>query len=457
MTSALKRLIPGLIALQLFSKEIHYNRFEGIWEDCDDRRLFFMSFFLPYNPNIQVFDPEIERECKEYWPNATFKNAPWCDLLWTEDASMLTIEPLQHTSVIYTCTNCINGQHQILRSFLESFGYTLAAHWYIENETGQAVFVKKNIFDAAMRTLNYFPSGAIHSTPSYYPLSDYFHTAPNKSNHHKMRGIDFIYMINLDKRPEKFVQSSNELMLYGICPYRFSGVNGWELPASAFQRIGIRIFTVSDPFFGSTYKNIGGTPFLSNEPVSPNGQAYFSLGMSRGSIGIVLSHLSVLQDAYDSGYETIWVMEDDVEVIEDPQQLSTHIETLDELFPDWDILFTDIDTKDKHNRRIPCRAVAARPNFAIETLNFYLKRFYPLNNDLQGVGMRYGAYSMIVRRSGMKKILDHFKMYGIFLPYDMDYWLIHDLNLFSVTKDIVSTRVGAPTDNHAPGYLTDNQ
>lgn len=452
----MKFLIPLLIALQIFAKEIKYNRFEGIWEDCDERRLFFMSFFLPYNPSIRIFDSAREQECRQYWPHAAFTKSGWCDLLWTEDPSNLSQDLLQHTSVIYTTTQLQNGQYQNLRSFLESFGYSLAAHWYIENESGHAVFVKKNVFDAAMRTLNYFPSGKVHSTPSYYPLADYFHTASDKTDVHKMAGIDFIYMINLDKRPEKFAVSSRELMLYGIVPYRFSAVNGWELPANALQKIGVSIFTLTEPFFGSTYKNIGGIPFLSNEPILPNGGAYYTLGMSRGSIGIVLSHLSVLQDAYDAGFNTIWVMEDDVEVVADPNQIPALISTLDALFPDWDVFFTDIDTKDKWNRRIPCRAVAARPNFAIENLNFYLKRFFPLNHELQSVGMRYGAYSMIVRRSGMKKILDHFKMYGIFLPYDMDYWLIPDLKLFSTTQDIVSTRVGAPTDNHAPGYIINN-
>lgn len=31
----------------------------------------------------------------------------------------------------------------------------------------------------------------------------------------------------------------------------------------------------------------------------------------------MLSHLSVLKDALDSGYETIWVMEDDIHIIQD--------------------------------------------------------------------------------------------------------------------------------------------
>jgi len=51
--------------------------------------------------------------------------------------------------------------------------------------------------------------------------------------------------------------------------------------------------------------------------------------MSRGAIGIILSHLSVLQDAYDAGYETIWVMEDDIELLGNPHSVSDLISELE--------------------------------------------------------------------------------------------------------------------------------
>ena len=66
-----------------------------------------------------------------------------------------------------------------------------------------------------------------------------------------------------------------------------------------------------------------------HEMVQQLGRTYFCHCMSRGAIGIVLSHLSVLQDAYDSGYETIWVIEDDIQVIQDPRLLSSLIDELD--------------------------------------------------------------------------------------------------------------------------------
>lgn len=66
--------------------------------------------------------------------------------------------------------------------------------------------------------------------------------------------------------------------------------------------------------------------------------------------------------------------------------------------------------------------------------------------------MRYGAYSLIIRRSGIEKILNYFKTYRIYLPYDMDFWLAPDLKMYAVNKDIVTHLIGAATDNGEPNY-----
>ena len=160
---------------------------------------------------------------------------------------------------------------------------------------------------------------------------DFFKKAENKSDQHRMRNIDFIYMINLDQRPEKFLISAYHLILYGIFPYRFSAVNGWELPLESLTDVGVKYGPwMTGGHWGTCYPlDWQGEP--QHEIIQEIGKTYFSHCMSRGAIGIVLSHLSVLQDAYDSGYQTIWVMEDDVEVIRNPHLLPDLIEELDQL------------------------------------------------------------------------------------------------------------------------------
>lgn len=290
--------------------------------------------------------------------------------------------------------------------------------------------------------------GSLHAK-----LEDHFKPAPNKSNIHQMKNIDFIYMINLDARPEKFQASLDQLAPYDIHPYRFSAVNGWELTLEDINDVA----TTYEPWmngnmFGTSYLiEDGGNP--SHEQIHVVGKKYFCHCMSRGAIGIILSHLSILQDAYDSGYETIWVMEDDIQLVRNPHRLSSLIEELDRLTrkKGWDILFTDQDTKNQKGEYVPCKGYALKPNFSPKNP----ERFSQVTNigSFKKIGARYGAYSMIVRRSGMKKILDFIKKHQVFLPYDMEFYLPDDIKIYGVKEDIVSTEPTALSDNGGPNYL----
>lgn len=443
-------------------------KIESVFPGYDgEKKIYLLTLFLPYNPTIVSYgdDSAAKTTCSYWWPKGLFfsdsdySQNP-CDLLWVDkvenafDILRTAPDRVKQASAIFATTH--HKDFYDLKSFLESSGFTLLGHWYWENQEGQAMFIRSDLFAAAMRSLNYCPADfSVASTASQNNLEQYFRKADNKSSKNKMDEIDFIYMINLDERPEKFTLASHELANFGIFPYRFSAINGWNLSTEALNQVGVKFSSSfgQEKFLGSIYREIDGHEYLGHELLRPNGETFFTLGMSRGAIGIVLSHLSVLQDAYDSGYQTIWVMEDDVEAVDNPWQIPELIQKLDSLVEDWDILFTDTDTKDRSGNHVPCRAVAARPNLNIKPLSSFLQRFYYISVDLSRIGMRYGAYSMIVRRSGMEKILDYFKNYGIFIPYDMDIWLNSHLKMYSVTKDIVSHRAGAPTDNSEPHYL----
>lgn len=300
--------------------------------------------------------------------------------------------------------------------------------------------------------------------------------AEGKTSGHSIRNIDFIYMINLDQRPEKFERSMEQLYLYGIIPYRFSAVNGWELTLEEINDVGVKFSPEMEGGFWATRYRIKeseerfftevkesclnpscpctSTFIWHHEPIQYYGLTYFAHCSSKGMIGIALSHLSVLQDAYDSGYETIWVMEDDIEVIQNPQILPDLIDKLDSLVgkEGWDILFTDRDIKNDRGQYVPCSYYAKRPNFTpTDPCKFAQK--YDISPDFRFVGSRYGAQSMIIRKSGMEKILNFIKRYQIFLPYDMDYTLPPDIKLYTVREDVVATLPQNLTDNSLPKYL----
>lgn len=297
----------------------------------------------------------------------------------------------------------------------------------------------------------------VAASTAYGGIESYFKKPLDKSDIHKMKNIDFIYTINLDQRPEKFASCTDQLHPYGIYPYRFSAVNGWELTLEDINNLGVNYQPwMTTGHWGTCYlPEDEGRPH--HEIVSVVGRTYFCHCLARGPIGIVLSHLSILQDAYDSGYETIWIMEDDIQVIRDPRLLSTLIEKLDKVVgkKGWDVLFTDQDTKNQQGAYVPCLGYAWRPNFKPKNPGRFAQR-WDVSSDFRRVGARYGAYSMIVRRSGMKKILDFIKTHQIFLPYDMDFCLPNTIKMFALINDVVSTQPNALSDNGAPNYQNKN-
>ena len=296
--------------------------------------------------------------------------------------------------------------------------------------------------------------GMIGIKPLEANLQHYFKKAEGKLSHHRMKNIDFIYVINLDRRPEKFAMCEAALKPYGILPYRFSAVNGWELPLTVVNDVGVKLEPWMEHNHWGTHYPLDRDGMPEHEIVSVIGRNYFSHCMSRGAIACALSHLSVLQDAYESGYETVWVMEDDIEIIKNPLEISKLITKLDDKVGSkhWDILFTDRDTKNREGKYVSCKGCAWRPNFKPENKDRFRKS-ENIGHSFRKIGARYGTYSMIVRRSGMKKILNFFKKYGIFLPYDMEIPFPNDIALYTVQNDVVSTIPLAASDNGAPNYL----
>lgn len=269
-----------------------------------------------------------------------------------------------------------------------------------------------------------------------------------------MENIDFIYMINLDERPEKLALCLAKLAPYGITPCRFSAINGWNLSLEEIDDLGIRYESWMSTGHWGTFYSLDGDKMPLHEIVGVPGKTYLCHCMPLGAIGCVLSHLSVLQDALDSGYQTIWVIEDDIEIVQDPNLLSRFIEELDETVGEdgWDILFTDPDTKNTEGQHVSCSSFAWRPNYAPQNIHRFAER-KDISAHFRQIGSRYGSYSMILRRSGIKKVLNFLKCYQIFLPYDMEYTQPSNIRLFALREDVVSTQPRAPSDNGAPNYI----
>jgi GR25 family glycosyltransferase involved in LPS biosynthesis len=287
-------------------------------------------------------------------------------------------------------------------------------------------------------------------------LIDWVKKAEDKSSNHGIQNIDFIYMINLDQRPEKFKQASEELLNYGIDPYRFSAVNGWELSLQAINDVGLKCSVGMQQLFATAYPiEMQGEPV--HEYMSKIGRAYFVHGLTRGSIGCALSHISVLKDALDSNYKTIWVLEDDITVLQDPRRISDLIDELDHLVGkgNWDVLFTDQDYRLEEGKYLIATGAAERPDMDCSIEERYSPRFtekMQISPDFQKISARFATHSMIIRKSGMEKLLEWSLTHQIFLPYDLENYLPPEINRYALTYDVVSNALNPITDNARPTY-----
>ena len=164
-------------------------------------------------------------------------------------------------------------------------------------------------------------------------------------------------------------------------------------------------------------------------------------------VGCILSHLTVIQDALRSGYDIVWVCEDDIEVVRDPNILSQYIDDLDRIVgrDNWDLLFTFRDYRGNDGKYYTPYGASYRPN--IETRHqekFNIDR--PISKALRQVGSRFGTQSMIWTKRGMKKLLDYYRTCKIFVPYDLDLVLVPDIRIYSTIEDVVTNKLESQSD-----------
>lgn len=164
----------------------------------------------------------------------------------------------------------------------------------------------------------------------------------------------------------------------------------------------------------------------------------FSPYMSFGAFGCALSHLSIFQDAYDTGYETIWVMEDDILVNENPHEMTALIQELDGLTDsNWDILYTDSD----YQVDLWCMW---RPDFPLLDASDFGNRT-KISKNFTKIAARTRTHSMVIRRSGVEKILNHLKSHGLFLPYDHEIAFATGMQMYMTERPFV-TWLDSPSD-----------
>lgn len=243
------------------------------------------------------------------------------------------------------------------------------------------------------------------------PLNDYLFNIEIENENSGMNIIDCVYVINLEKRSDKWIRTKEALNKYLIYPNRVNAFNGWLMTQEEKQNL-----------FG-TY------------PIILRG----------GEIGCLISHISVIRDAYQRGYECIWVCEDDIAIYESPHKLRRILTKLYSLIPDWDVLYTDIDSKDSEGNRVPSISSLFRPDQQYHSLDYYTTT-KQIHKDILEIRQRFGAYSMLISRRGIEKILNYFSNVYLWASYDVDIHYIPSIKEFSLTRDLISIDFNQPSD-----------
>ena len=143
--------------------------------------------------------------------------------------------------------------------------------------------------------------------PSKVKISNYLKPLQVKSHETGIAGIDCIYCINLDIRKDKWETVCKEFEKQKIKVNRVSGVNGWTELTKADRK-----------------------KLLAHEKA-----------LKPGQIGCFLSHLSVLKNAQEEGFEHILVLEDDVTFLSPIKEVAHYLNRLSQLDPEWYLLFLD--------------------------------------------------------------------------------------------------------------------
>ena len=186
----------------------------------------------------------------------------------------------------------------------------------------------------------------------------------NKFNN--LNYVDKIYCVNLDRRLDR-----------------------WEETKVEMKRLGLedRVFR---------YSAVDGKLVENKSKLLP------------GEYGLIVTHINILNEAIENGYENILIFEDDVEFINDFIDIDKYFEKVPN---DWDIIYLGGN---------------------------HIQRPRPLNDRISRVTKTYTTHAMLVNRKCFKNLVDELSKFSAQL--DVIYTNLR-LKLYTCTPSIATQRV----------------
>lgn len=228
--------------------------------------------------------------------------------------------------------------------------------------------------------------------------------------------IDAIYVINLDRRTDRMERMNQILNNWDLFANRLSACDG-NLDLSDWQAQEL-----TGPYHDCMlYKG--------------------NYGSYSGAIGCLLSHLSVIQDAHTRGFDIIWVLEDDIEIIDNPRHIPALLKELSSIDSQWDLFYTDPDPHIHHSKTyykaldMPSRPRRPGQPFPSVSADNRKRR---AAKHIDRVYWRTGGHSLIISKRGIEKILNYFSHVYLYDHIDREFHLIPDIRLYCSRSDIVT-------------------
>jgi hypothetical protein len=212
----------------------------------------------------------------------------------------------------------------------------------------------------------------------------------------RISGIDYIYVINEKKDLNKFRALKKKFAKYDIFPYRFNAQNPSKMTYNQLFNVGMRP-TRSHFLPGLQLKRSGKNWILAHDLIIDIRCAYFNPEIKLEEISRNVDFLSVIFDAYKSKYKTVWIMQDDVKILYNPNILSAYVAKMDKDSPRWHVLYTDFISKRESDADFRDFSYPLRCD-----INFAFAKTYEQRetnkSPVSRLGLRRGGTSFIINK-----------------------------------------------------------
>ncbi|MDR1982505.1 MAG: glycosyltransferase family 25 protein [Holosporaceae bacterium] len=228
---------------------------------------------------------------------------------------------------------------------------------------------------------------------------------------------DAVYVINLDRNPERMHKMQKQLYQLGIKFIRFRAVDGYNLKIinaetgkiennKSFHKVCNKDdeYWIHCGYMSIKYRRIGNRRAL-----------------CCGEFGCALSHLSIMKDIIKHNYRSAIIFEDDISFEND---FKTTLEaTLKNTPNNVDILFLDVGIPYDYSSPYFVSPKALLRFFEQIPNNTHIVK---LNSENNGNVSSFGAYAYVITYNGAKKVLESSKL----LEFPIDVQIMANKNLF---------------------------